>query len=474
MRIRIIVSYIPRYQRGHRWDFVPPVTAIHLAALVPQGHEVEVVHEQVQPVPFDEPLPDLVLLSFFSGFARRAYQHADRYRQLGVKVIAGGPHVSYWTDEALQHVDAVVTGEADDIFAQVINDAEAGCLQRVYRGGTPTLQGLPTPRYDLLEPRFLVPRVLQATRGCPFTCRFCSVPDLNPGFRVRPIEDVVRDIASTHFPHFWQERVTWFWDDNLLVNRPWAKQLLREMRGLNRWWLTQASIDITADRELLDLMQQSGCIGIFLGIESLEESELRSVDKKQNRVSKYRDAIARLHERGICVMAGFIAGFDGQTPDSIVRIADGLNAIGVDVPFLSVLTPFRGTPLYDDFIKEDRILRTRNWDHYNGYNVAFQPQGMSPETLRSAHRQLWQRAFSPSFVAARLMRGVRQLSRGGMMLSAAMNGFYGLKQVTGNIPATAAPLPEGIIEHPTAAVAPVRLATLTSRRGVVKRAYAAT
>jgi radical SAM superfamily enzyme YgiQ (UPF0313 family) len=306
---------------------------------------------------------------------------------------------------------------------------------------------LPTPRYDLLEKRFVVPRVLQATRGCPFSCSFCTVPSLNPGFRVRPIDDVIRDIATTHFPLFWQDKVVWFWDDNLLVRRRWAKDLLRELAGLNRWWLTQASIDIVKDRELLDLMERSGCIGIFLGIESLDDADLASVDKRQNRATEYKEAIERLHDRGICVMAGFISGFDDQTPGAIVDTADRLNAIGIDVPFLSILTPFRGTGIYDEHLRAGRLLSDRDWPHYNGYNVAFRPARMTPEDLLAAHRNLWRRAFRPVAVLERLARGARQLRRGGLMLSAAMNGFYGMKRLTGNLPAEAPREGEGRIRH---------------------------
>src|SRR5262245_22187885 len=224
MKIRIVVSYVPRYRRGHAWHFVPPVTGMHLAALTPRDHEIELIHEQVRPVPVDADV-DLVALSFFSGFARRAYDLADRYRALGVRVVAGGPHASYWTEEALRHVDAVVIGEAESVWDQVLRDASRGRLEKVYRGQAASLAGLPTPRYDLLENRFVVRRVLQATRGCPFTCTFCTVPDLNPGFRVRPVRDVIHDIAESRFPLPWQDKVAWFWDDNLLVQRRWAKEL---------------------------------------------------------------------------------------------------------------------------------------------------------------------------------------------------------------------------------------------------------
>lgn len=457
MKVRIIISYSPRYRRGHLVDFVPPVTGIHLAALT-HGHDVELYHEQVRAVPVDD-TPDLVAISFFSGFARRAYALADRYRALGVPVVAGGPHVSYWTAEALEHVDAVVTGEAETVWAGVLADAERRKLKRVYRGTPAPLAGLPTPRYDLLEPNFVVRRVLQATRGCPFACSFCTVPDLNPGFRVRPIDDVIQDIAYTHFRMPWQDKVVWFWDDNLLVKRAWAKDLLRELAGLNKWWLTQASIDIVKDRELLDLMEKSGCIGIFLGIESLDDADLKSVNKRQNKAAGYREAIERLHARGICVMAGFISGFDDQTPQSIVATADRLNAIGVDVPFLSILTPFRGTRLYEEYLESGRILRDRDWPHYNGYNVAFQPARMSPAELIQAHRTLWKRAFGPKRVAQRLSAAAHRLSAGGLMLAAAMNSFYGLKCATHNFPLIQPDTGADRIEHPEMSAAGLRLSS---------------
>jgi radical SAM superfamily enzyme YgiQ (UPF0313 family) len=456
MRIRIIVCYRPRYMRGHLVDFVPPVTGIHLAALTPPEHEVEVVHQQVRAVPVDRDV-DLVALSFFSGFARDAYAIADRYRAIGVAVVAGGPHVSYWVEEALRHVDAVVVGEAEEVWPQLLRDFQSGTPNSTYRGSPASMLGLPTPRYDLLERRFLVPRVLQATRGCPFTCSFCSVPNFNPGFRVRPIDEVIRDIEESNFPFWWQNKVVWFWDDNLLVRRVWAKQLLRELAGLNRWWLTQASIDIVKDTELLDLMQRSGCIGIFLGIESLDDCDLRSVGKFQNHAGKYREAIARLHDRGICVMAGFISGFDDQRPDTILATADRLNAIGVDVPFLSILTPFRGTPLYEHLLSSGRILQDRDWPHYNGYNVSFRPAQMSPEQLLEAHRGLWRRAFGPRAVSQRIERGRRQLRHGAMWLSLTMNSFYGLKRLTGNLPAVAPSTDAGLIEHPKLTARPEEL-----------------
>lgn len=434
MRIDIVVVYQPRYRRGHGAHFVPPLTGIHLAGLACRHgpHDVRVVHQQVEPVPLDTDA-DLVCLTFFSGFADEAYRLAGAFRARGKNVVLGGPHVTFWPEEAAAHGDAVVTGEAESVWDELLDDAEAGRLKPRYAGESRPMAGLPRPRYDLLSPRFIVRRVVQATRGCPYTCTFCTVPGLQPGFRVRPVEEVLEDVRHVE-PGWnrWQRKVVWFWDDNLTVKRRWVKELLRGMIGMDRWWLTQASIDIVKDEELLDLMEASGCIGIFLGIESLSADALAEAGKRQNRVAEYRDAVERLHARGICVMAGFIAGFDHDDAAGVVAMADELQGIGIDVPFLSVLTPFRGTPLFDRLEDEGR-LRPVGWNHFNGYNVAFEPARMGAEELRRAHSQLWRRAFGPRRTAGRMARA-RRLRLGAALMSLTMNAFYGWKELTGNLP----------------------------------------
>jgi radical SAM superfamily enzyme YgiQ (UPF0313 family) len=263
-------------------------------------------------------------------------------------------------------------------------DAALGQLKPRYVGTPRSLAGLPTPRYDLLPKSFFIPRVVQATRGCPFACSFCSVPELNPGFRARPVEEVLRDLRYDAFDRAWQRKVVWFWDDNLTADRHYATELLEAMVPLNRWWLTQASMDIAQDPALLDLMSASGCIGVFFGIETFGAESLKAAHKPQNQIARYRQAITALHQRGIAVMAGFVAGFDG--------------------------------------------------DHFNGYNVAFTPRRMSAEALLQAHRTLWRRAFAPRAVVRRIARAARYLRPGALLMATAMNGFYGLKRLRGNLP----------------------------------------
>ena len=425
-----------RYRVGHEIDFVPPITGIHLAAITPACYETRVFHQQVERIDFDTDA-DLVAISFFSGFAPEAYRLADAFRRRGKTVVAGGPHVTYCEVEALEHFDAVITGEAEIAWPQLLLDVENGNLRNVYRGSPSDMRSLPIPRYDLLKSRYFIPKVIQATRGCPFSCSFCSVPTLNPGFRMRPIADLIENIRYDRFPFWWQRKVVWFWDDNLTINRPFIKQLLTEMIPLKKWWLTQASLDIAKDPELLALMKKSGCIGIFFGIESFGTDSLADANKRQNKVSNYKKAVDALHQHGIGVMAGFIAGFDHDTPETIEVMADQLMEIGVDVPFLSILTPFKGTPLYDQLSAEGRILEDRGWEFYNGYNVAFQPARMDAAELLMAHRRLWRRSFSPKNVLLRVFRSLRYLRLGAFFMAASMNLFYGWKQLSGNLPVDA-------------------------------------
>ena len=224
------------------------------------------------------------------------------------------------------------------------------------------------------------------------------------------------------------------------------------MVPLRKWWLTQASMDIANDPALLELMRKSGCIGIFFGIESFGAESFQDAHKPQNRIDTYKARIRELHDRGICVMAGFIAGFDGDTPESIRAMAKQLYDTGVDVPFLSVLTPYRGTPAYSKLENEGRILLDRGWEFYNGYNVAFQQRDMSPEQLIEAHRALWREAFSLEYSLLRVLRSFGRLRLGAFLMCLTMNAFYCLKRLRGNepaargagLPARSADLPVGV------------------------------
>lgn len=443
MKIKIVNCWTSRYRRSDQ-HFVPSLTLAHLAALTPDEHQVTLHHEQVRPVNVEQDAADgveLAALSFPTGFALHAYRLADDYRRHGIPVVMGGPHVTFLPQEASYHADAVVVGEAELLWGRVLDDFRRGHVQRIYRTDqVHSLADLPMPRYGLIEPAFAVPHVVQATRGCPYHCKFCATATLNPGFRTRPLDQVIRDIAAPHFGGWLQNKLVWFWDDNLTANRRYAKALLREMIPLNKWWLTQASLDLTDDDELLQLMHDSGCVGVFLGIETLDADALASVRKLHNlkgppgRATRYRQAIRKLHDHGITVMAGLIVGFDTDTAASVDSLLDQVRELEIDAPFLSVLTPYYGTQLYDEMLQSGRILLDRDWTYYSGYSVSYRPARMSAAELQAAHGRLWRALYAPGAALGRWLRGWTTLRPGAMVLSTALNGHYGLNRLTGNVP----------------------------------------
>ena len=443
MKIKIVNCWTSRYQRSDQ-HFVPSLTLAHLAALAPGWCAVTLHHEQVRPVDVEQDAAEgvqLAALTFPTGFALHAYRLADEYRRHGIPVVMGGPHVTFLPEEALCHADAVVVGEAEYTWPQLLEDFWCRKMQRVYQTDQiHSLAGLPMPRYDLIEPAFAVPHVVQATRGCPYHCKFCATPTLSPGLRTRPIDDVIGDMAIPRFRGWLQNKLIWFWDDNLTANRRYAKALLREMIPLNKWWLTQASLDLTDDDELLKLMRDSGCVGVFLGIETLDAEALKSVSKFHNlkatgnKVTRYRQAIRKLHDHGITVMVGLIIGFDTDTATSVDGLLEQVRELGIDAPFLSVLTPYYGTQLYDEMLQSGRILLDRDWTYYAGYSVSFRPARMSVEELEAAHTRLWRALHAPGAVLARWLHGWGRLRPGALVLSTALNGHYGWNRLTGNEP----------------------------------------
>jgi radical SAM superfamily enzyme YgiQ (UPF0313 family) len=433
MKIDFIISYINRYQFGHEKDFVPPITGIHMAAITPDKYNIRVIHQQIESIDFNSDA-DVIAISFFSGFAPEAYRVAKEFRQRGKVVIGGGPHVTFNQEEALVFFDAIVTGEAESVWQILLNDIENKSFNKIYIGDPLPMDKIPTPRYDLLSDRFFIKKVIQATRGCPYKCSFCSVPGLNPGFRYRPVKEVINDAAYDDFKHWWQRKIVWFWDDNLTIDRKYIKELLVQLTPMKKWWLTQASIDIVKDKELLDLLKKSGCIGVFLGIESFGQDSLRDANKMHNGIVNYKSAVKELHRRGIAVMAGFITGFDNDTDERIQEISENIMKIGIDVPFISIMTPFKGTDIFETLKNEKRLIQERSWKYYNGYNVAFNPRQLTAEQLLISHRNLWKKAFSIKFSFARIIRSMFYLRPGAFLLVLFMNSFYCLKRVRNNLP----------------------------------------
>ena len=396
-------------------------TAYLLAALVPEGHEVKITDEYVSPVDPENDDSDLVGITFVTGFALRAYDLARRFRARGAKVILGGPHVTLLPGEAAKHADAIVLGEADETFPRLIRDAEEGRLQPVYRADHPPDAAIiPASRHDLVDrSKFYMSRTMQASRGCPFKCEYCTLPGFyGAGYRPRPVASVIDEVERLDYKPGDPPIV--FWDDNIVGNFRWSKQFFRELAPLRVKWMAQSTITLAEDAELARLAGESGCVGVFCGLESFSESSLSGVRKSFNRVSDYKRKLKVLHDNGISVTAGIVFGFDEDTPDIFDISVEAAQDIALDAASIGVLIPYPGTPVYERMNREGRIV-TRDWSRYDGEHVVFRPRKMTPEQLDSGMRRARKDFYSLRSIYRRL-----SVSRTALPVSIAANVAYSI------------------------------------------------
>jgi len=375
-----------------------------LAAITPAEHDVSIVQEHLgDTVGFEEADVDLVGITAMTIQARRAYEIADAYRRAGKTVVLGGIHPSVLPDEALRHADAVVVGEAEPVWAQVLVDTAAGKLGGIYRGQDfADLNQLPNYRRDLFPKRstFSLGSV-QAARGCPYDCSFCSAT-LFAGrkYRFRPVENVIAEIKSM------KTRLVFFLDDNIFSNEAYCRTLFTELKKLNVIWVGQASLYLTASNpDLLALAVESGCISLFVGIESLSEINLRATGSLAKNKASTPQEMARslrvLHAHGIVVMAGVIFGFDDDDPGVFDRTREFLLDSRVGHGSFSALTPFPGTRLFEELHAQKRIT-TYDWAKYDGISPVFIPKLMSPAQLRDGTHQIGVNFYSTPNILRRL------------------------------------------------------------------------
>lgn len=378
------------------------LSSLYVAASMPKDVVTHLVDEDVEPIDFDEEA-DLVGVSFVTYNAPRAYVIGDEFRRRGRTVLFGGYHPSFLPEEASAHADAVCVGEAEGSVPRMIADWRAGRLQRVYRSSPVDLRGLPVPDRRLLRRTlYVTPDTVQATRGCPNACSFCSIAALSRSvFRARPVDEVVEELRGLG-------RWLLFMDDNILGDREYAKELFTRMIPLRRHWFSQCGARIADDPELLQLAAASGCGGLFLGLESIGEGQLRAWGKP-TRAADYERAVARLHGAGIGVFAGFVFGGDEDGPDVFARTLQFLDDARVDALQATIMTPFPGTPLFDELGRQGRLL-TRDWAQYDFGHVVFEPRRMSPSTLLAGQNWVQSRFYSRAATWRRIARAFGTLA----------------------------------------------------------------
>jgi len=380
------------------------ITMPYLAAFVPSHWTVLHVDEAAEPVDLGA-RADLVAITFHTPSAPHAYDLAARFRQRGITVAMGGPHVTLVPDEAQAHADVIFIGEAELQWPRFLAEFEAGSYARRYDClEPPALDEAPASRQDLFHRRDHTAGVLFATRGCAFRCDFCTVAVMYKGqLRKRLVKAVVEEFASFH------GKVVILWDDNIAADLEYAKALFRALAPHGKWWSSQASIHAANDDEFLELAARSGCKQLFIGLESVSQASLNAVSKAFNRVDEYARAIERIHAHGMSVQAGIVFGFDHDTEGVFAETLDFLEASGVQNATFNILTPFPGTRLFQRLDGEGRIL-TRDWSKYNGRaDVVFQPRHMSPEALLEGYKYALARFYSFGSIHRRLSRSPAQL-----------------------------------------------------------------
>jgi radical SAM superfamily enzyme YgiQ (UPF0313 family) len=351
------------------------LSSLYVAAAMPPGVETQLIDEEIREIDFDTDA-DLIGITFMTYNAPRAYAIADRFRYERHKpVVVGGYHPTFLPEEAIGHADAVCIGDAEDTVPRMIEDFGAGALKPFYRSELPGLGGLPHLDRSLIRARDYAPAgVLQATRGCPQHCTFCSVAAFHQHHhRTRPVAEVI-DELRTLGPY------VQFMDDNLIGDLDYTRELFTAMIPLRKHWFSQCGVQIAQDEELLQLARRSGCNGLFIGFETLSQPGLRSWGKVANVGKDYLAIVKRLHAAGIGVFAGVVFGGDQDEPDVFARTLEFLLQANVETVQATRMTPFPGTPLFTQMDREGRIF-DKDWSHYDFNHVVFEPRHMSPETL---------------------------------------------------------------------------------------------
>lgn len=386
------------WMRKGRLIRFPQLTMPLLAALTPESVEIHHTDEIVSPVNFSRAI-DLVGITTTTCSAPHAYDVADEFRRRGVAVVLGGPHPTLLPHEAARHANSVLIGEAEGVWPDLIRDFQEGRLKRFYRATTaPSLAALPWARRELIERRAYGRGVLIATRSCPNACGYCMLPHFyHHRYRCRPSEEVIAEAASI------PEKALIFWDDNIVGNLDYARELFRGLIPLRKRWTSQATFNIVDHDDLIHLAAASGCEALFIGLESISAASLRETGKAFNKPRRYLEGIKKLHDAGIAVQTGLVFGFDNDDVTVFERTLAFLEKAGVDVASVGSLTPFPGTPIFRKLEEEGRIL-SYDWSKYNARtDVVFRPRRMTSDQLQAGVEWVTKQFYSLSSISRRLL-----------------------------------------------------------------------
>ncbi|HEX9837912.1 MAG TPA: radical SAM protein [Anaerolineales bacterium] len=387
------------FSEKRSWQLTP-LTLAALAGITPPDVEVEALDDRIEEIDYDVHR-DLVGVSVKTFTARRAYQISDEFRRRGVPVILGGHHPTLLPDEALLHADSVLVGEAERVWPDILRDIERAQLKRIYRQShTLPFEDVRVDRSIFAGKKYLPVAMVETTRGCPFSCSFCSVTTFfGRTFRHRPPEEVVAEIASL------DQKFVFLVDDNIVADKEAAKNLFRALIPLKIRWVSQASLTMTKDRELMRLMHASGCAGVLTGIETISRANLKQIHKSWNTVGiGYDEALKIARDNGIAIVGSFILGMDEDTPASLDKLLEFTIRERFFAVLFNLLTPYPGTQLYNEFLQVGRLTRPHWWldRDYTYGSAVFEPKNISAYELEQGRLRLYREFYSPTSILKRL------------------------------------------------------------------------
>ena len=331
----------------------PPLGLLTIANMFYREHTVIIENENIRDINYDESV-DIVGISITVDVLPKAVEIAKRFRERGVTVVGGGIQITACPDYMTEAFDAVSVGMAEKTWFDIVRDFQKGELKKIYTcSGSIKGSDIIPPAYDLINKGdYLYTNIVCTSRGCPFKCDFCynSCEHCRDIYINRPIEDVLADIRAIGKKHIM------FIDDNFIGNPKWTREFVKALKPLKIKWNAAVSSNIGDMPELLDEMAESGCQSLFIGFESLNERSLKNVHKNQNSIEKYEKLVNELHSRGIMINASFVFGLDGDDVTTFKATLDWIVKNKIETVTSHILTPYPGTKLYADFVKDNRIF----------------------------------------------------------------------------------------------------------------------
>ncbi len=410
----ILINPWNQYTKTSLYDthaMSPPLALGIIAALTPDTWDIEIIDENFDEFSFIE--ADIVGISAMTANINRAYEIAGIYREKGIPTVIGGIHASMLPEEAAKYFDTVVSGEAESVWEQLIQDFENNTLKKRYIGELLPLVKMPAPRRDLFHKSYTYANI-QTTRGCPMNCDFCSVHTFNGSqYRLRPVDEVLDELETI------PQDLVYFVDDNIIGYSKQSAQraidLFKGMinRGIKKDWYCQASLNVADNEEVLRYAAESGCRMILIGIESEKEEQLEEVNKKLNLkmgIKKYQEVFDRIHKYGISVLGALIYGLDSDSKQDLYDRTKFAIDSGMDAMQATIVTPLPGTGLFRRMEQENRLLYTNfpeDWKHYHFLEVVHRPIKMEAGEFMDAMWDNWSIMYDGKLLQKKMLRSLK-------------------------------------------------------------------